>query len=81
MSNLNSNCGRSGGLFGNNSCMWIILLLLFCGGNNGCGNNGISLFGDNNGGCCDLLIWILLLSTFCGGNSYNTREYNNGCGC
>lgn len=65
----NNNCGLGG------SCIWIILLLFACGGNNGCGcgcgNNGIFNSGDN-GNCCDWIIWILLLSCFCG---------NNGCGC
>lgn len=65
-------CGN--GIFGGNNCIWIILLLLFCGGN-GCGNDscgcGAGLFGggDNNN-CCEWIIWILLISCFCG----------NGCG-
>lgn len=71
-------CSNSNGLLGgNNSCIWIILLLFFCNGNNSCGCNdgcGSSILGGNNGGCCEWLIWILLLSCFCGGN-------NNGCGC
>ena len=53
--------------FANNSCLWIILLLFFCGGcggstwgNNGCGN--------------DSCLWIILLLFFCGG-------MGNGCGC
>lgn len=29
----NDGCGC-----GNNDCIWLILLLLFCGGNNGCGS-------------------------------------------
>ena len=43
LSATNCGCGcerneRSG--FGNNSCLWIILLLFCCGGcGNGCGNN------------------------------------------
>lgn len=88
MSNLTSGncgcgCGGNNGLFGgNNSCVWIILLLLFCGGNscgcnNGCNNgcgNGL-LGGNSNNGCCDWLIWILILSCFCGNGC------NNGCGC
>lgn len=75
-----TNCGCSNNscnsLFGgNNSCIWIILLLFFCGGN-GCGCNGTSLFGGNNGcgndnNCCEWIIWLLILSSFCG----------NGCGC
>lgn len=75
MSDLSAaNCGCNScnsGLFGgNNSCMWLILLLLFCGGGNGCGNG---LFGNNNdNNACEWIICLLLLSTFCG---------NNGCGC
>lgn len=69
-------CGNNNGILGGNSCIWIIILLFFCGGNNSCGcGNGI--LGGNNGcdnnSCCDWLIWILLLSFFCGGN--------NNCGC
>jgi len=49
--------------------MWIILLLLFCGGcgsnNNGCGN----LLGGSDNGCCSWIIWILLISCFCGNNN------------
>ncbi len=86
----NDSCGCVGAQnnngFGGCSCIWIILLLFLCGGNNGgffggnCGcnsgcnsscNNG-GFFG-GNGGCCEWIIWILLLSCFCGGN--------NGCGC
>lgn len=71
-----SNCGcerdnnydnRSGcGM--NNSCLWIILLLIFCGGNTwGLGRNG---------DCgCDSCMWIILLLIFCGGNTFG------GCGC
>ena len=51
-------CGNNTGLFNGGdgcSCMWIILLLLFCGGNgstfSNCGNNS----------SCDLLILILLI--------------------
>ena len=76
----NNGCGSNFLNFGgNNSCIWIILLLVFCGG---CGNGG-SLFGgnggcgcgnDNGGNCCSLIIWLLILSSICGGN-------NGGCGC
>lgn len=80
-------CAQNNSIFGGNSCIWIILLLLFCGGNNGglfgnngCGcNNGCgntSLF-SGNGGCCEWIIWILLLSSFCG----NGCGCNNNCGC
>lgn len=55
----NNSCGCS-------NCMWIILILLFCGGWNngdGCGcGNGTGLFNNGNGCGCDALIWILLLS-------------------
>ena len=57
--------------FGGNSCIWIILLLVFCGG--GCGNGLGSLSGNNgcddNNSCCSI-IWIILLLSICGnGNS------------
>lgn len=58
-------CGCNSG-FGNNSCLWIILLLIFCGG---CGSFGRS--GDCGCGN-DSCLWIILLLLFCGGN---------GCGC
>ena len=67
-----TNCGCGGCEGGNNSCIWIILLLLFCCG---CGNGG-SVF--NNGGCgCggndNSIIWIILLLACCGG-------YGGSCG-
>ncbi len=57
---------------GTNSCLWIILLLLFCGGGCGCGNGTStnSLFGTNNS--CE---WIIILLICCGCLG------NNGCGC
>jgi hypothetical protein len=64
-----NNCGNG---WGNNSCLWIILLLFFCGG---CGNNRM---GDNGCGC-DCL-WIILLLFFCGGCG-NNRMGDCGCGC
>ena len=74
----NNNCGCNGGFFGgDNSCLWIILLLLFCGG---CGGNGFLSNGngcgcnDNNNSCGCNFIWILLLLSCCGG-------CGNGCGC
>lgn len=62
--------GRGGdccGFGGNNSCLWIILLLIFCGGcgggmRSGCGN--------------DSCLWIILLLIFCGGCGFG-----DGCGC
>lgn len=63
-----NSCNRSSNGCG---CMWIILLLLFCG--NGCGNGISGLSGDGCGNSsCDWLIWILLISCFCGNN-------NSGC--
>lgn len=41
--------GIFGGGCGNNSCLWIILLLLFCGG--GCGGNNGSLYSNDGCGC------------------------------
>ncbi|MGN1167513.1 MAG: chorion class high-cysteine HCB protein 13 [Lachnospiraceae bacterium] len=66
-------CGCDSGFFGgNNSCLWIILLLIFCGG---CGN---SRWGDRDDrcgcGCNDSCLWIILLLIFCGG-------CGNRCGC
>ena len=63
----NNNSGR--GIFGgNNTWLWI-LLLIFCVGNDddGCGG-GISGFGlfnnDGNGSsCCNTLVWLLILSS------------------
>ncbi len=62
-----TNCGGGCGCNEGNCCsiIWIILLLCFCGGNNGmCGNNN---------GNCDCL-WIIILLLFCGGGCGN----NNG---
>ncbi|MDD6102726.1 MAG: chorion class high-cysteine HCB protein 13 [Clostridiales bacterium] len=59
--------GRNGflGGCGNNSCIWILLILLCCGGNGfGCGDD-----------CCSI-IWILLILCFCGNGCGN-----QGCGC
>ncbi len=74
LSATNCGCGcdrneRSGGcgIFnGNNSCLWIILLLLFCGGD----NNGRSGCGCSDNSC----IWIIILLFCCGG-------LGSGCGC
>ncbi len=73
LSATNCGCGcENGGLFnnsGNNSCLWIILLLIFCGG---CGGSG--RMGDGCGCGNDSCLWIILLLIFCGG-------CGNGCGC
>ena len=67
--NCGGGCGCEGG---NNSCLWLILILLFCGG---CGSNFGNICGNNDCGCgngCgngNSLIWILLLLCFCGGGS------------
>lgn len=59
------NCNGFGGL---SSCVWIIILLLCCGG---CGNGR----GDGCGFGGDSCIWIILILLFCcNGNG-------NGCGC
>lgn len=68
-----SNCGG-------NSCWIIILLLLFCGNNDGCGCNHGGFIGGNDCGC----LWIILLLLFCGcgnNNSGYVTTGNNGCGC
>ncbi len=92
----NNSCGNgtsnTSGLFGGNNCIWLILLLLFCGGN-GCGSNGISLLSGNGCGndgnsCCEWIIWLLILSSICGGsgsgcgnNGYTPASNGCGCGC
>ncbi len=80
-----NNCGCGS----NNSCIWIILILLFC-----CGN-GNSVFSSSDGCGCGCgndnnCIWIIILlllfcnngSTWgcnnCGNNCGNTRD---NCGC
>ncbi|MCI8625374.1 MAG: hypothetical protein HFI40_03695 [Lachnospiraceae bacterium] len=69
--NCGGGCGCEGG---GNSCLWLILILLFCGG---CGGNFGNLCGGNDCGCgggCGgngggtSLIWILILLCCCGGN-------------
>lgn len=77
-----SNCNgtsTANGLFGGN-CIWLILLLLFCGN-----NNGTSLLSGNGCGngndCCEWIIWLLILSSICGCNGYNTANNGNGYGC
>lgn len=81
MSDLNAtNCGcvneRSNSCgcgFGNNSCIWIILLLFCCGGNS---------WGSNRGGCGDdSCLWIIILLFCCGGFGGNRGGNNCGCGC
>ncbi|MCF2682907.1 chorion class high-cysteine HCB protein 13 [Faecalicatena contorta] len=58
-------CNNWGNGWGNNSCLWIILLL-FCSG--GCGNGW-----GREGGCNDNCLWIILLLLFCCGGC------NHGC--
>ena len=74
LSATNCGCGNnnSRGIFGgNNTWLWI-LLLLSCFGNDddGCGSgrSGFGLFNnDGNGSCCNTLVWLLILSS-CWGN-------------
>lgn len=66
-------CERSGS--GCNNIIWILLILCFCGGNNGCGFS--SVFGGNGDNDCCSIIWILLLLSCCGGNG----GCFGGCGC
>ena len=62
-----TNCGGGCGCstnerptgLGNNSCIWIILLLLCCGGCGGSSRGGF--------GCGDDCLWIIILLFFCGG--------------
>lgn len=54
---------------GNESIIWILILLGCCGNNDGCGN-----WGDNNA-----WIWILILLCCCGNN--NNNSISNNCGC
>ena len=77
MSDLSAtNCGcerneKSGCGCNNNSCIWIILILLFCGNNSwGMGRSGCGC-GDNS------CLWIIILLIFCGGFGNN----RSGCGC
>ena len=77
--NCGGGCGCNNG-FGNNSCIWIIIILLFCCNGNGFGgcdrgcdrdcNNGLF------GGDCSCIIIIILLLCFCGGSNGLF-----GCGC
>ena len=55
----------------NCSCIWIIILLLLCGG---CGGGGFC--GGNGCGCDNDCIWIILILLFCCGNNNG-----GGCGC
>ena len=59
-----TNCGCGRERSGNNSCLWIILLLLFCG--NSFGGDGNFLSNDNDGGC-GCILPILLILCCCGG--------------
>ena len=72
----NCGCGNNS----NNSCIWIILILLFC-----CGNNGL---GSSDGcGSDNSCIWIIILLFLCGGFGNNSLGCNScgnsrdNCGC
>lgn len=68
--NCGVSCANNGCGNGMSSCLWIILLLIFCGG---CGCTGGSFFGGRGDGCgcgCgndNSCLWIILLLIFCGG--------------
>lgn len=64
-------CGCESGAVGGGNCMWLILILLFCGG---CGGNmgGGCGCGGNEGSGCGSIIWIILILCLCG---------NGGFGC
>lgn len=66
----NNNDYNTANFFGGNSCIWIILLLLFCNGNdNGCGGSGLfGRSGNNGNSCCEWIILLLILSSCCGNN-------------
>lgn len=79
--NNNNSCGC--GILSNscgNNCSWlwiIILLVVFCGGNNGilggnsCNDNCDCGHRHNNNNCCDIIIILVLLSVFCGNGNGN----------
>lgn len=59
---------------GNNSCIWLILILIFCGGcggsgvfaNSGCGcDDGCGGPRGGCGGCDNSCFWIILILLFC----------------
>lgn len=54
---------------GNESIIWILILLCCCGNNDGCNN-----WGDNGS-----WLWILILLFCCGNN--NNNSIGNNCGC
>ena len=66
--NCQSSCNGGCGLgFGNNSFIWIILLLCCCNGNSWNGDEGCG---------CESIIWIILLLCCCNGNH---GGFNCGC--
>lgn len=70
-----TNCGGGcgcGSCGDDNNCLFLILILLFCGG--GCGTSAFS----NNGCGNDSCLFLILLLFFCGGFGSNGC---NSCGC
>lgn len=51
------------------SCIWIIIILLFCcNGSNGIFGGGFGCGGSENG--CSSIIFIILILCLCGGNGF-----------
>ena len=64
-------CGGVTPFMGGNSMIWIIILLLFCGGDG---------FGRSGCGGGDNILWILILLCCCGGGGgFGAFGGNNGC--
>jgi len=71
------------GFFGNNSMLWIILLLYCCGGNNTCGCTNECGCGNQGGscGCGGGFGSMLPLLLLCGCGGFGTGCGGGNCGC